>query len=170
MPASGVISVPFNIQASNTIQTSKITVKACGSSQFSTNIVCDNEVTSISIISKDSEPSEFCGDNICQDFETSSTCPLDCEGVVENIAKTECIEKSIKQPWMGWTWVEASTTKGKGPFGIGSLIGLEETTVTGECKPQFLIYWIIGGLSVLILIFIFIVLLRRPNKIKRRKK
>ena len=68
--------VYFQYKAPNYNICSDIDFKICGTSQFS-SVECDSE--KIKICSRDERNvREYCGDNICQSYESFSTCPDDC--------------------------------------------------------------------------------------------
>jgi len=136
--------VDFTISASNILGSDSVMVSACSKDQFNDNI-CDTKTAYFKIIGN--LPSIFCGDKICQSSESETMCPIDCIALLKNTSKTTCEQKNIDTPLLGWTWVETSKEVGIGPFGIGNIIGLTKTTTMGECRPQFLIYWVLGGIT-----------------------
>lgn len=156
------ITVPFTITADSEEGTGRIDIEVCSTDQFySPN--CDTDFCKFDI--EEDEPLTYCGDGTCQLNEGLTTCPEDCEGdiVVDDL----CENKTPK--FLGWTWVEKETVKGRGPFGILGIIGLNKTTVTGKCVAQFLPYYI-GGLVIIILGTVMILTMRKAKKKKRRKK
>jgi len=84
--------------------------------------------------------------------------------------KEDCEQKAIDQPLFGWNWVEKQTEVGKGLFGIGALIGLTETKVEGECKAQFVPYYIFGGVILILGGAIIFLIFTTPKTTKRRRK
>lgn len=51
---------------------------------------------------------------------------------------------------LGWQWVESSSC------GFWCKIGLSGETTTGQCKPTFLIYYVLAGVAIVFMVFIII--------------
>lgn len=107
-----------------------------------------------------------CSDNKCLKEGEENINPIP----PELTPKEMCDQKAKDQPLLGWTWVESETTQGRGPLGIGGLIGLKKTIITGECKASFIIYYIIGGVILILLIIMINLLLKKKYRIRRRRR
>lgn len=158
----------FTITAQNVVSSYTINAEICSTGQFDTPI-CDKETKTGQITTTPSITE--CGDNICQSNENDAVCPVDCK--IENIpipiieSKTACEQKAQNNKLLGYQWIETNTREGKGPLGIGGLIGLYDYKTSGECKATFLIYYVLGGI---ILIFGGAIFYIMFSKVKRRKR
>lgn len=84
-----------------------------------------------------------------------------------NLAVT-CDEKASKYPWLGYTLKTTTEEVGRGPLGIGGLIGLNKKVTTEECVATALPYYILGGF--LLVLGISSYFLVRSTKKKRRSR
>lgn len=93
-----------------------------------------------------------CGDGNCTTGETFENCPSDCKE-----EKLSCEDK-------GGTFIEGDTIKkGKGPFGIGSLIGLyDEVQEPGKCLIPHVSILALLILAVGIFIIVFAIIKSMP--------
>lgn len=80
LPGSEKINVNFNIQASGELGNKKGNVEVCSSSQFTSDVNCDNMNFYIKIT--EDEPIETCGNDICEFNEDKQTCPEDCTEII----------------------------------------------------------------------------------------
>lgn len=165
-------TVYFNVKASSNERTSEFRVEACSTSQFGSP-KCDVETKSFTIIKETETPSgPSCGDGICQSNENSLTCISDCPIIVNNNdssdSQTACAEKASSQPFLGWTWVESTDSScGLNPL---CLLGITDPkiTTTGQCKASFLVYYIIGGVILVLGVATIFLIKSTPKRKKRR--
>ena len=143
---NGNIEISFLVRAKDIVQSGKVSVKVCGSSQFSNDIKCDEKSKSFSIVSSNDNVKIECGDNICQSSETKETCPNDCKSSSNN--KYYC----------KWYQEEKGTSK-------GSLWGLLPGKQAG-CYTSGWVYLAIVLIALIILMIIFWGLLLVMNKLR----
>ena len=145
-----VESSPIQVQCTNN--------NACGNDK-----ICDLTLNNYGKCIDAPVDNNYCGNGVCDSVsgETSGTCSIDC---LTSDSKQECLDKADKFPYFGYEYKEVQTTKGKGPFGILGIFGLNETVTTGFCEATLVPYYIIGGI-VLVLGTIYI----QTNKRKRKR-
>jgi hypothetical protein len=122
------------------------------------------------------DSSAFCVNHICSKSPQCSTddnCPsgqICLNGICKSeiIDEEECKAKASANPFMGYTWVEKSTTKQtwKSILSFGAI--KPEVVNESQCYPSFIKYYIIGGvLGVAVIIVMFMYLPKKGRK-KRR--
>ena len=68
-------------------------------------------------------------------------------------SRQECLDKSSKQWWMGWSWIESEEC------GFWCNLGFAQPTKIGKCKADYLKYWIIGAIAGFLIFIIIIIIL-----------
>ena len=111
--------------------------------------------------------------NKCVAVDPGKTCLINQTLVsgkcVDDNINTQCEQKAKDSPLMGYTWVETT----KEPSSLSKIItvitfgkvGDLNATTTGECKAQFVKYWVMLILGIIIIIVIAVML-----KTKHRRK
>jgi len=102
------------------------------------------------------------------------TCPDDYENVgkygcgigktccVKTNGEAACIQKALDEKWMGWRWVTETPWYGKIP--ILKWFAKE----THYCRATYILYYILGG--VVLVLGILMIILMKPSKTKSRRK
>ena len=139
--------IVYTMKTSDNVGNSEVCVEACSISQFGSS-VCDSECKSFEITKE--EPKEICGDNICQEFESETTCPEDC--LEDDSNEDDDLICSFYQ-----------TYKEKERCGIGCSIGLKEPTIIKKCSLSTWVYFVSG----IVLLSLFIGIKLGLRKLKK---
>jgi hypothetical protein len=148
VPISQTSYVTYNCINEKCVKSNPIAVECTTSAQCSDGKICDLSTTNYGHCINQVN-NEYCGDDVCQITESSTSCPTDCA----NADKINCINK-------GGNWIQGEIVKkGKGFLGIGKFVGLyDEVQKPGICRiPHMSILAIILSLiGILIIVFAII--------------
>jgi hypothetical protein len=151
VPLTSTTYVTYKCESGKCVKSEPVKVECTSNSACENGKICDLSTKNYGTCIKQ-ETGEYCGDSICQINENEELCPSDCKE-----EKLSCEDKN-------GTWIEGDTIKkGKGPFGIGSLIGLyDEVQEPGKCLISHISILALLILAVGIFIIIFGIIKSMP--------
>lgn len=144
-------NVYFTASAGNQIGQGNIKFTVCSQSQFGSS-VCDSETIYIAKIS--SQPTEYCGDGICQTNENYNTCSADCEYIPGEDNETIVCE------W--WQEPYTTTKLDYGFLGWRKIFNNPITHIESGCKTSGYIYLLIFGGIFIVIITILVLTRKKP--------
>jgi len=129
----------------------------------------DTDCESFSVSKK---ADDKCGNGVCESFESFTTCPSDCEKSTECEIDSDCSAglscidgkcKSLLECGFGQQLSTKTKSVGKGPLGIGKLVGLTEEVTTEKCVTAGWVIWVVLGIVILAL-GITAIMVNKPKK------
>jgi len=166
----------FTISNGDDIGDKSIEAEACFISQFEGE-TCDIKSTSFESIKKSiitPSPKEECGDGTCQDFESYTTCPDDCEqptGCEEDSdceEGEECVEGECKEKDLECVWYQEEKTETEVIKSWYNYIGIGEPTIVSE-KVCATAGWVYGGIIGVVAVILGSLAILTRGKPKKRK-